>query len=172
MKSSTRTEINVGAGVLARAPLPSHYSLREPLSPTEIDVGAGVLARAQLPSRYSLRHPLSPTEIDVGSARPRPCSATFALFFPPPILPLLWFPNSRPHPALASSAPPQPAPRPQSFPLRISSPHAPASSLRSKSLQKDWPRSYPRSPEPSRAQARTSTFCQDEYSRSPPCPTH
>src|SRR5438874_11300907 len=65
MKSSTRTEINVGAGVLARAPLPSHYSLRDPLSPTEIDVGAGVLARAQLPSRYSLRHPLPPTEIDV-----------------------------------------------------------------------------------------------------------
>src|SRR5438552_16003429 len=67
MKSSTRTEINVGAGVLARAPLPSHYSLRDPLSPTEIDVGAGVLARAQLPSRYSLRHPLPPTEIDVGA---------------------------------------------------------------------------------------------------------
>ncbi len=67
MKSSTRTEIDVGAGVLARAPLPSRYSLRHPLPPTEIDVGAGVLARAQLPSRYSLRHPLSPTEIDVGA---------------------------------------------------------------------------------------------------------
>src|SRR5207244_7066348 len=67
MRSSTPTEIDVGAGVLARAPLPSRYSLRHPLSPTEIDVGAGVLARAQLPSRYSLRHPLSPTEIDVGA---------------------------------------------------------------------------------------------------------
>src|SRR2546429_10013891 len=67
MRSSTRTEIDVGAGVLARAPLPSRYSLRHPLSPTEIDVGAGILARAPLPSRYSLRHPLSPTEIDVGA---------------------------------------------------------------------------------------------------------
>ncbi len=59
MRSSTRTEINVGAGVLARAPLCPRYSLRDPLSPTEIDVGAGVLARAPLPSRYSFRHPFS-----------------------------------------------------------------------------------------------------------------
>src|SRR5438128_5137886 len=67
MRSSTPTEIDVGAGVLARAQLPSRYSLRHPLSPTEIDVGAGVLARAQLPSHYSLRHPPPPTEIDVGA---------------------------------------------------------------------------------------------------------
>src|SRR5207237_6999026 len=68
-----------------RAPPPSRYTLRHPLSPCEIDVGAGVLARAPLPSRYSLRHPLSPTEIDVGAgvlARaqlPSRCSLTVPL---------------------------------------------------------------------------------------------
>src|SRR2546425_7370707 len=67
MRSSTRTEIDVGAGVLARAPLPSRYSLRHPLSPTELECGAAALAGAPLPSRYSPPHPLPPTEIDVGA---------------------------------------------------------------------------------------------------------